>query len=119
MRRALLVAPITVALIASSALFAPVQAAPPVLPNEFGLHVPGIANGETPQSKYGTVRLWDSGVAWGQVEQRKGRYWWNGHGHPGADFRRSRWVRMGGVCVAKPSERECRGNQTRLCARRG
>jgi polysaccharide biosynthesis protein PslG len=78
MRRALLIAPVALALAVSGALIAPATAAPPVLPSEFGLHVPGIANGEDPQSPYGTVRLWDSGVAWGQVEQAKGKYWWNG-----------------------------------------
>ncbi len=26
----------------------------------------------------GAIRLWDSGVAWGQVEQKKNQYWWNG-----------------------------------------
>lgn len=44
----------------------------------FGLHVPGIADGAIPSVRYGTVRLWDSGVAWGQVEQSRGRYWWPG-----------------------------------------
>lgn len=45
---------------------------------EFGLHVPRIANGVVPAVSYGTVRLWDSGVTWGQVEQSRGRYWWVG-----------------------------------------
>jgi hypothetical protein len=27
---------------------------------------------------YGAVRLWDAGVSWGQVEQRRGQYWWVG-----------------------------------------
>lgn len=44
----------------------------------FGLHVPRIANGVVPTVSHGTVRLWDSGVAWGQVEQRRGQYWWVG-----------------------------------------
>jgi polysaccharide biosynthesis protein PslG len=44
----------------------------------FGLHVPRIADGAVPTVSYGTVRLWDSGVTWGQVERRKGQYWWNG-----------------------------------------
>jgi polysaccharide biosynthesis protein PslG len=44
----------------------------------FGLHVPRIADGAVPSVSYGTVRLWDSGVSWGQVEQRKGGYWWVG-----------------------------------------
>jgi hypothetical protein len=27
---------------------------------------------------YGAIRLWDSGVAWGQVQQGKNKFWWNG-----------------------------------------
>jgi hypothetical protein len=45
---------------------------------QFGLHVPQIANGAVPTVSYGSIRLWDSGVAWGQVEQSKGKYWWVG-----------------------------------------
>jgi len=58
----------------------PAQAAPPnpAQPTMFGLHVPKIADGVLPSVTYGTLRLWDSGVAWGQVEQSKGQYWWNG-----------------------------------------
>ena len=78
MRRALLVAPVALALAVSGALVAPANAGPPVQPNEFGLHVPAIANGEDPQTNYGAVRLWDSGVAWGQVQQARGKFWWNG-----------------------------------------
>jgi len=78
MRRALFISASAIALVASSLTLTPASAAPPVLPNEFGLHVPGIANGETPQSRYGTVRLWDSGVAWGQVQQGRNKFWWNG-----------------------------------------
>jgi hypothetical protein len=44
----------------------------------FGLHVPTIANGTIPSVSYGSVRLWDSGVSWGMVEQSRGRYWWAG-----------------------------------------
>jgi hypothetical protein len=44
----------------------------------FGLHVPRLSDGVTPTVSYGSVRLWDSGVSWGQVERRKGRYWWVG-----------------------------------------
>lgn len=44
----------------------------------FGLHVPKIADGAMPTVSYGTVRLWDAGVSWGQVEQRRGQYWWVG-----------------------------------------
>lgn len=46
--------------------------------SQFGLHIPQIANGMVPSVSYGSVRLWDSGVAWGQVEKSKGTYWWNG-----------------------------------------
>ena len=45
---------------------------------EFGLHIPQIANGVVPTVSHGAVRLWDAGVSWGQVEQRRGRYWWVG-----------------------------------------
>jgi len=45
---------------------------------QFGLHVPQIANGVSPTVSYGTVRLWDAGVSWGQVEKRRGQYWWTG-----------------------------------------
>ncbi|MDD2857965.1 MAG: hypothetical protein PHU75_04735 [Candidatus Nanopelagicales bacterium] len=44
----------------------------------FGLHVPQIANGAVPSVAYGSIRLWDSGIAWGMVEQGRGRYWWAG-----------------------------------------
>ncbi len=46
--------------------------------SQFGLHIPQIANGVVPTSPYGTVRLWDSGTAWGQVEKAKGNFWWDG-----------------------------------------
>ena len=46
--------------------------------SQFGLHVPQIANGVVPSVAYGSVRLWDSGTAWGQVEKVKGQYWWDG-----------------------------------------
>jgi polysaccharide biosynthesis protein PslG len=78
MRRSLLISVSALALVASTIALPPASAAPPVLPNEFGLHLPGIANGERPATKFGTVRLWDSGVAWGQVQQARNRYWWNG-----------------------------------------
>lgn len=44
----------------------------------FGLHVPQIANGAVPTVSYGSIRLWDSGIAWGLVEQSRGHYWWAG-----------------------------------------
>jgi hypothetical protein len=45
---------------------------------QFGLHVSRIADGVIPTVTYGSVRLWDSGVTWGQVEQSRGKYWWTG-----------------------------------------
>ena len=50
----------------------------PLGPNAFGLHVPGLSTGTVPSVPYGTVRLWDGGTAWGQVEQAPGQFWWNG-----------------------------------------
>lgn len=44
----------------------------------FGLHVPRIANGTVPTVSYGSIRLWDAGVSWGQVERSRGRYSWSG-----------------------------------------
>lgn len=48
---------------------------------DFGLHVPGVADGVVPTVSYGSIRLWDAGVSWGQVEQSRGRYWWVGLDH--------------------------------------
>lgn len=56
----------------------PATAATFVDGRQFGLHVPKIADGVNPTVTYGSVRLWDSGVSWGQVEQSKGKYWWVG-----------------------------------------
>jgi len=53
----------------------------PLSSSTFGMQVPGIANGVVPTSKYGSVRLWDAGVAWGQVEQSRGQFWWDGLDH--------------------------------------
>jgi len=80
MRRALIAAVTSITLLGSAVIGGSAQAvAPnPVPATLFGLHVPGIANGVKPTVNYGTIRLWDSGVAWGQVEQSKGKYWWNG-----------------------------------------
>jgi hypothetical protein len=84
MRRA--AAALTSALVLAAGLAAvPAQAAPapasaggPVPDTAFGMHVPGISQGTDPSITYGSVRLWDAGVAWGQVEQKSGKYWWNG-----------------------------------------
>ncbi|MFM1916523.1 MAG: hypothetical protein RJB01_38, partial [Actinomycetota bacterium] len=80
MRRAIVAALSSIAVLGSSLAAVPAaQAAEnPVAPTQFGMHVIEIANGAVPTISYGGVRLWDSGVAWGQVEQKKGKYWWNG-----------------------------------------
>jgi arabinogalactan endo-1,4-beta-galactosidase len=82
MRRALTAAVLTVALAASGASLAAPAAADssggPVTDVDFGMHIPQISQGEQTTVNEGTVRLWDSGVAWGQVEQKKGKFWWNG-----------------------------------------
>jgi polysaccharide biosynthesis protein PslG len=43
-----------------------------------GMHVAGVQAGAWPDSNvpFGTLRLWDSGTAWSQVEATKGRYDW-------------------------------------------
>jgi polysaccharide biosynthesis protein PslG len=83
MRRAVTALVTSALVLAGAAASAPAQAAPagqggPVPLTQFGLHVPQIANGAVPTVTYGSVRLWDSGVAWGQVQQKKNTYWWNG-----------------------------------------
>ena len=35
------------------------------------MHIPDISEGVVPTTEYGSIRLWDSGVAWGQVQQKK------------------------------------------------
>ncbi|MDC1474570.1 hypothetical protein N8350_03050, partial [Candidatus Nanopelagicales bacterium] len=50
----------------------------PVQPDQFGLHVPEIAEGVDPGVTYGSIRIWDSGVTWGQVQQSKNKFWWDG-----------------------------------------
>lgn len=79
MRRALIAAVASVSLgLGMVGIAAPAMAADPVPATDFGLHIPGISTGTDPNTSYGAIRLWDSGVAWGQVNQAKGKYWWNG-----------------------------------------
>jgi len=80
MRRALTAAIASAALLGSTIAAAPASSASanPVPDVQFGMHVPQIANGERPNANIGTIRLWDAGVAWGQVQQKKNRFWWNG-----------------------------------------
>jgi hypothetical protein len=79
MRRALTAAIASAALLGSTIAVAPMASATNPVPDvAFGMHVPAIANGEKPNANIGTVRLWDAGVAWGQVQQKKNLFWWNG-----------------------------------------
>jgi hypothetical protein len=43
-----------------------------------GMHVAGVQAGAWPDANvpFGTLRLWDSGTAWSQVESTRGRYDW-------------------------------------------
>jgi hypothetical protein len=45
-----------------------------------GMHVAGVHEGRFPDAKVpvGSVRLWDSGTSWAQIEESKGRYNWVG-----------------------------------------
>ena len=81
MRRATSIAAIlstTLALGATALGLAPAAtaASAPVDKSQFGMHVPGIANGTDPSVSFGSIRLWDSGVAWPQIEKAQGDYWW-------------------------------------------
>lgn len=78
MRRALIAAVASLTLVAGAAATAAPAMADGVQSTDFGMHVPGIASGTDPSVPYGTIRLWDSGVAWGQVNQAKGKFWWTG-----------------------------------------
>jgi hypothetical protein len=79
MRRALVSAVLTASVLLTGAVAAaPAQAGGPIDDTQFGMHVPQISQGVATTVNNGSVRLWDSGVAWGQVEQKKGKYWWNG-----------------------------------------
>lgn len=82
-RTALAITASTTLLVAGLAIVPSAQAANssaggPVDGASFGMHVPSIAQGTDPSVSYGAIRLWDSGVAWGQVEQKDNSYWWDG-----------------------------------------
>ena len=81
MRRILIAAALATSLAVTGLTAAvPAQAVSggPVDDIAFGMHVPQISQGEATTVNDGAIRLWDSGVTWGQVEQKKGTYWWNG-----------------------------------------
>ena len=79
MLRSLTAVAASAALAGSLIVSAPAASATNPLPDQaFGMHVPTISLGTAPGISYGSIRLWDSGVAWGQVQQKKNRFWWNG-----------------------------------------
>jgi hypothetical protein len=81
MRRTLIAAAVSAAVVLTGFVgVSPAQAVQggPIDATQFGMHVPQISQGVTPSVNYGTVRLWDAGVAWGQVEQKQDVFWWNG-----------------------------------------
>ena len=78
MRRAIIATTASFGLAASIVAANPAAAGDPIDKVQFGMHVPNISLGVDPGVSYGAIRLWDSGVAWGQVQQGKNKYWWNG-----------------------------------------
>lgn len=79
MRRALIAAVASVSLgLGTVGLAAPAMAAGPVPNTQFGMHIPEISLGVDPAVSYGAIRLWDSGISWGKVQQSKGNFWWTG-----------------------------------------
>jgi hypothetical protein len=78
MRRAIIATTVSFGLAVSIVAANPAAAGDPINKVQFGMHVPNISLGVEPGVNYGAIRLWDSGVAWGQVQQGKNKYWWNG-----------------------------------------
>jgi hypothetical protein len=78
MRRAFIASALSIGLAASVVVASPASADGPINKVQFGMHVPNISIGVDPGVSYGAIRLWDSGVAWGQVQQGKNKFWWNG-----------------------------------------
>ena len=50
--------------------------AKPVSPEQFGLHVASLGAGATPSVSVKSVRLWDAGVRWDEINPQKGQYNW-------------------------------------------
>ena len=78
MRRAIIATTASFGLAVSIVAANPAAAGDPINKVQFGMHVPNISIGVDPGVSYGAIRLWDSGVTWGQVQQGKNKYWWNG-----------------------------------------
>ncbi len=66
--------------VAAGAVAVPLVAAPAsaktIKPESFGLHVSSLGNGVGPSISVASVRLWDSGVRWDQIESQQGKYNW-------------------------------------------
>lgn len=73
LRRQLLALVSACALFFGLLVFAPAAHAE-VRPQLFGMHVPGIYAGDYPTVPVGAIRLWDSAVAWGQIEYAPGKF---------------------------------------------
>ena len=63
-------------ILASLALSAPAEARK-IRSDFFGMHDSQIANGSVPTVKLGSIRLWDSGTAWNQIETAPGVFDWS------------------------------------------
>ena len=85
-RRALVSAVAITAIASSLVVSATAQAAP--APSQslvgttvdrslFGMHVLGVQGGTWPNIPIGSLRLWDSGTTWSQVETKRGVFDWN------------------------------------------
>ena len=75
-RRALTPSLVTALVLAMLAVTAPAQAKR-ITPNFFGMHDGQIANGSVPGVPIGSVRLWDTGTSWRQIEVSQGNFHWS------------------------------------------
>jgi polysaccharide biosynthesis protein PslG len=64
---------IALAVAVTTALAAPAEAKR-IRPGFFGMHDARITYGAQPAADFGSLRLWDSGTAWRQIETRRGRF---------------------------------------------
>ncbi|WP_296604005.1 hypothetical protein [Nocardioides sp.] len=71
--RAVLLGLIPLLMVGASLVSAPAQAQR-VSPDFFGMHDANIAGGSVPGVAVGSVRLWDTGTAWSQIEKKRGRF---------------------------------------------
>ena len=67
---------VTALVLAMLAVTAPAQAKR-ITPNFFGMHDGQIANGSVPGVPIGSVRLWDTGTSWRQIEVSQGNFHWS------------------------------------------